>query len=219
MGLDAAVWDRRTRRLSWLGHQSTLPPPSVGCARRPPWTGQPPASWVFISVSRVVWPSDTRVSSGWLRGGESSRVALALGAEPPEDDLGLVDDEAVVVRRGQAWRGPGDTVDVRDRPTGPAHDVVVVVPDPRLVPRRRAGGLDATQQARRGERAQDVVDRLVGHRAEIGPDETDDRVRVEVGVVVHRRQHRETGTRHAQTGPAHAALEVGGRRHGCGVPR
>ena len=79
-------------------------------------------------------------------------------------------------------------------------------------------GLDAPQQARRGERPQDVVDGLVGHRAEIGPDETDDRVRVEVRVVVHRRQHRETGTRHAQTGLAHLALEVGGRGHGrqCG---
>ena len=58
-------------------------------------------------------------------------------------------------------------VDVGDGAAGPADDVVVVVAHPRLVARHGAGRLDAPHQARVGQRAQDVVDRLVGHVAEI----------------------------------------------------
>jgi hypothetical protein len=59
---------------------------------------------------------------GWISG-------LACRAQAPIDDLGLVDGEALIVRRGQT-RGVADgAVDVGDDPAGPAHDVVMVVPD------------------------------------------------------------------------------------------
>ena len=65
--------------------------------------------------------------------------APAGGAETPEDDLGLVDDEAgngPVVRGGEARRGADGTVDVGDDAARPAHDVVMVVPGPGLVAHR-----------------------------------------------------------------------------------
>ena len=66
------------------------------------------------------------------------------------------------VRQGVVADG---AVDVGDRAARPAHDVVVVVADPRLVARHRAGRLDAPHQTRAGQRPQHVVDGLVGHLA------------------------------------------------------
>ena len=78
-------------------------------------------SWL-ASRSSLSWPS----GGGW---------AQAFGAPAPVDDLGLVDLEARVVGRGQAGRVADRAVDVGDGAAGPAHDVVVVVADPRLVAR------------------------------------------------------------------------------------
>ena len=77
-------------------------------------------------------------------------MAEQAGAQPV-DDLGLVDGEAAVVRL-RASRAPvaDGAVDVGDVAAGAAHDVVVVVADPRLVARDRAGRLDAAAPGRRG---------------------------------------------------------------------
>src|SRR4051794_24363432 len=64
------------------------------------------------------------------------------GAQPPVDDLGLVDGVAVVVLGGQAGCLADGAVDVGDGAAGAAHQVVVVVADPRLVAGDRAGRLD-----------------------------------------------------------------------------
>src|SRR3954447_19531086 len=86
--------------------------------------------------------SDTSLPllSGWVvldgcRGGAAGRAG---GAHAPEDDLGLVDDVAVVVGGGQARDVPDRAVDVGDLAARAADEVVVVVADPCLVPRHRA---------------------------------------------------------------------------------
>src|ERR1700759_4433262 len=100
------------------------------------------------------WFSDMKLLSWAVSGTAGGR---AVGAQAPEDDLGLVDREPVVVGSGQAGRLPHDPVPVDDRATRPAHDVVVVVADAPFEPGRVAGGLDAGDQARRGERVQGLV--------------------------------------------------------------
>src|SRR5690606_1480731 len=149
---DAGACLRRILRLSWLGHQSRLLAPSVGWLRRPAETGQPPALFSLTSLITASWLSDT----GILPGVGGCGGGGAGGAQAPVDDLGLVDHETVVVRRGQAGCGPDRAVDVGDRAARPADDVVVVVTDPRLVASHRAGRLDAAHQPRHGKRAQDV---------------------------------------------------------------
>src|SRR4051812_8522472 len=101
MGLAWTGCLRRIRRLSCFGHQSRLPPPSVGWLSRPCATGQPPASSTFSSLTLASVLSDTGIlpgCSGTFRGGRAG------GAGAPVDDLGLVDDEPVVGRRVQAGR-------------------------------------------------------------------------------------------------------------------
>src|SRR5207248_5596142 len=175
MGLATAGCFRRIFRLSWLGHQSRLPAPSVGWLRRPAETGQPPALSLFRSPMTASGLSDTGILPGlwWCSGTGRSRAA---GAQAPIDDLGLVDREALVVGRGQAGRLADRTVDIGDGTARPAHDVMVVVPDPCLVASHGAGRLDATQQTHGGQRAQHVVNGLVGHLAEVVTHDPDDRV-------------------------------------------
>ena len=136
-----------------------------------------------------------------------------LGAQGPVGHLGLVDREAVVVGRGQARCGADCAVHVGDRTARPAHDVVVVVPHPGLVARHRARRLDAPQQTGGGQGAKHVVHGLMGHLAEILPDDADDRVRVGVRMIVHRGQHRHPRPRHPQSRPTQHALEVGRAGH------
>ena len=54
----------------------------------------------------------------------------------PEDDLGLVDDEPVVLRWLQARCGAHGAVDIHGLPATSADQVMVVVAHPRLVPSR-----------------------------------------------------------------------------------
>jgi hypothetical protein len=86
--------------------------------------------------------------------------------------------------------------------------MVVVVTDPRLVAHYGAHRLETPHQTRSSQRAQHVVDRLVGDLAEVLTHDTDDRIRVGVRMVVHRAQHRYPRTRHTQSSPAQHALEV-----------
>ena len=100
---------------------------------------------------------------------------------------------------------------------GPAHDVVVVVPDPRLVARHRAGRLDPADQPGRGEGPQHVVDGLVGHRRELGAHRADDRVGIGVRVRVHRSEHREPRSGHRRRAPQHP-LELRAGPHAAHYP-
>ena len=52
-----------------------------------------------------------------------------LGAQPPVDDLRLIDRETAVVRSGEAGSRADGAVDVGDRAAGATHEVVVVVRD------------------------------------------------------------------------------------------
>lgn len=134
-----------------------------------------------------------------------------LGASTPVDDLGFVDLVARVVGGCQAGDVADRAVDIGDGTARPADDVVVVVPDPRLVARNGARRLETPHQTRGSQRAQHVVDGLVGHLTEILTHDTDDRVRVGVRMVVHRGQHRYPRARHAESNPAQHALEVRSR--------
>src|SRR5262245_15482921 len=86
--------------------------------------------------------------SGWvvLDGCRSCGAGRAGGTQAPVDDLRLVDDEAVVVGRGQARDVSDRAVDIGDGAARAAHEVVVVVTDARLVARHRAVGLDAPRE-------------------------------------------------------------------------
>ena len=76
----------------------------------------------------------------------------------------------------------------------------MVVPDPGLVTGHRTARLDASHQTHGSERIQRVVHRLVGHVGQLDSHDAQDRVRVSVGVPVHCRKNRKTGTRDAQGG-------------------
>src|SRR5258708_228789 len=104
---------------------------------------------------------------GILPGSDGLRnsCSRAVVAQAPVDDLGLVDREAVVIGRGQAWRLADRAVDVSEGTTRPAHDVVVVIPDAPLVPGRAAGRFDAAYESRRGERVEGVIHGLKGDMA------------------------------------------------------
>src|SRR5690606_1982242 len=94
-----------------------------------------------------------------------------------------------------------------------ADEVVMVVADAGLVAGDRAHGLDASQQSRGGERAQDVVDGLVGDRSDAFAHPPEDRVRVRVRMLVHHAQHGEPLRGDPEVGVAQHALEVGEAGH------
>src|SRR4029079_33489 len=94
--------------------------------------------------------------------GAWSRLCNCLPAArttPPVNDFGLVDDVPRIVGRGQAWHGADGAVHVDRAAAGAADQMMVVVADPRLVPRRRAGGLDTAEQTHVDQHADGVVDR------------------------------------------------------------
>ena len=118
-------------------------------------------------------------------------AADALGAAAPVDDLGLVDLVARVVGGGEARRVADRAVDVDHPAAGAADQVVVVVADAVLVAGRRAGRLDAPEEALVGEDAEGVVHGLAGDGAELDaarPRRCRRRCR---GAARHRPQHRE----------------------------
>jgi len=130
------------------------------------------------------------------------------------DDVGFVNPEALRLSWLQAGRVTRGAFDIGDGAAAAADHVVVVVTGLRFVPGDRTGRLDLPEQSGFGERAQTVVDRLVGDLAEVRPDCRDDRVRIGVGILVYCAQHGDPGTGYAQVGPAQFALEFRGHRHG-----
>src|SRR5438477_10260971 len=184
MGFETAGFLARIFRLSRRGHHSLLASPAVGCTR-PGRTGHSP-SGVGPSATTGSWFSDMRILPFFRIGGSrypGTGGSGAVGAQAPVDDLGLVDREAVVVGRGQAGRLADRAVDVGDDTAGPAHDVVMIVPDAPLEPGRGAGRLDAAHESRRGERVEGVIHSLEGDMADAIAHPGGDRLDAEVVTV------------------------------------
>ncbi len=84
-----------------------------------------------------------------------------------------------------------DAVDVGDAAADAAHDVVVVVGDPRFVARGAAGRFDAAREAGGAEHGERVVDGLLGDGADPGSHAVNDLLDGEMAAFVA--QHREDG--------------------------
>ncbi len=95
--------------------------------------------------------------------------------------------------------------------------MVMIVADPRFVPRDRAGGLDPSDQTGGGQSRQHVVDGLPGHFGKIGANRTEDRLRVGMGVGVYRIQHRKPGTGHPKISRAQLLRVIRRRGHGTNI--
>ena len=117
------------------------------------WPGAPP-------------PPARRARSGSVR---SRRGGLTAGAEPPEGHLGLVDREAVALRRPQARGLADDAIDVLGGVAHAADEVVVVVADARLVAHGATGGGDAPGEPGAVQRLADVVGRWVEREVSRSP--------------------------------------------------
>lgn len=87
-------------------------------------------------------------------------VVGAVGADPPIGHLRRRHRKAVGNARGETRRVPDSTVDVLDGATARAHEVVMVVADAKFKHHRVPGRFDPAHQARSGEVAESVVDRL-----------------------------------------------------------
>ena len=129
------------------------------------------------------------------------------------DDLGFVQDVAVIVCRGEAWCGADGASDVFDGTARAADEMVVVVADARFVPCDGSRWVDAPDQAGVAQHPQAVVDGLVGDLAEVRSHEIDDRTGVGVGVFVDCREYGDPRPRDPQGGPAELSLEFGVQHH------
>src|SRR5437660_11848737 len=115
MGFDTAGFLARILRLSRFGHHSLLASPAVGCTR-PGRTGHSALSGVGPSATTGSWFSDMRILPFFRTGGSrypGTGGSGTVGAQAPVDDYGLVDREAVVVRRRHAGALGARAVDVR----------------------------------------------------------------------------------------------------------
>src|ERR1700761_2727648 len=101
---------------------------------------------------------------------------LARGAQAPECDYGFVDRKAVALSWLQAGGRTNDTVDIRHCPATPAREVVVVVANPVLVPRRSRAKINLAQQADFGKSAESFIYRLEGDVADTPPSQPGDLV-------------------------------------------
>jgi hypothetical protein len=142
----------------------------------------------------------------------SSPKVLAFVAEAPEGDLGRMNFEPRGVRGGQARRRPNDAIDVFDATAALAHQVVVVVIDTPLVPRRGPGRLDAAHQARGVERIEHTVNRLHGSAGKRGSNRIEDLVGVGVTPGLQREKDSETLCGHSKTRAVQECTEVVGHR-------
>ena len=96
---------------------------------------------------------------------------MAVGAAPPVGDFGFVDLVALVVARSET-RGVADgAVHVDHAAADSTDQVMVVVADSILEAGRRAGRLDAADQAFGDQDVQRVVHRLEGNGPDLGADD------------------------------------------------
>ena len=104
-----------------------------------------------------------------------------------------------MIRGLQAWAAPHRAVDIDRAPAMAADEVVVVVIDPLFVASRRAGRLDAADEAFVGQGTEGVVHRLTRDGTDISPHELLDLVRRAVRPARHRPQDGQTLSRHLNT--------------------
>ena len=108
----------------------------------------------------------------------------------------------MVVGRVEAWRLADRAGDVTDDTAGPAHDMVVVVPDAALETGRAAGRLEAAYESGRGERVERVIDGLKRDMAYAIAHSGGDRLDAKVVAVPDGVEQGDAGGRHSQTGTA-----------------
>ena len=99
-----------------------------------------------------------RIACSWICTDSLRRPTVA--AEPPEDDLGLVDDEAGRVRGLRQGAAPTAQSTSATAPHERQTRWWWLSPDPQLEQRGRAGGLDAAGEAPGDQRLEHPVDRL-----------------------------------------------------------
>src|SRR6185312_15868069 len=102
----------------------------------------------------------------------------------------------------QAGRLADRAVDVSDDAARPAHNVVMIVADAPLEPRRAAGGLDAADELGRGERVQGVIDGLQGDMTETVAHLRGDGLDAEMVAGPDGLEQRDAGRRYPQAGTA-----------------
>lgn len=90
-----------------------------------------------------------------------------------------------MVRRDEAWCLPDGAVDIGDDPAGAAYDVVVIVADPGLIASDVTRRLNAPHQARSGQGAKNVVDRLTRDVRQAGTNRADNGLGVGMGARAH----------------------------------
>ena len=170
--------------------------------------------WVLALAAGVRHVGGSPLCCGLVRAAGSLDGRLgryALGASAPVDDLGLVDLVARVVGGREARRVADRAVDVDHLAAGAADQVVVVVAHAVLVAGRASRRAGCAGEALVGEGAEDVVDGLAGHGADLGPHRLVDVVGRAVGPVGHRPQHGQPLGRHVQPVPTEQRL--GGLGH------
>jgi hypothetical protein len=124
-------------------------------------------------------------------------LGLAIGAEAPVNDFGLLNRETVRLERIHAGSAAFGTVDVVEAPASPADEVVVIV-HPTLVKGRGLGGLDPADEAVGGQGVEGVVNGLPGNRAEILAHDREDLIRAGMRVAGDRALHGETLSRYLE---------------------
>jgi hypothetical protein len=124
--------------------------------------------------------------------------ARAVGAQAPEGHFGLFDEESGIMRGNQARSVTDRAVDIDDETARTAHQVVMVVPDPPLVPCNRTGRLDAAEEPDLGEGVERIVDGLMRDRRKRPTDRADDGLGVGMRMILHGLEHRSPLLRHTQ---------------------
>ena len=107
----------------------------------------------------------------------------------PEDDLGLIDREAVIIGRGQTWRRTDRAVDIEHHAAAAADQVMMIVSYAILVAGRGSRGLNPADEVLLHQDAQRIVDRLARNRPENRADIVHHFVRRGVGMRRHRPQN------------------------------
>ena len=111
--------------------------------------------------------------------------APAVGASTPVRDFRLVYLIALVIDRSETRGGADRAVDVDDAAADAADQVMVVVADSIFVAGRRAGGLNAADQALGDQHAERVVHGLKRDGADLGSYDLGDGIRRDVGLTGH----------------------------------
>ncbi len=142
---------------------------------------------------------------------------MQVGHAPQNTTSASSTAKPLLIVRGKAGPVPEHAIDILGAAASPAHDVMMVIPDPALETSGMPGGLDAAQQARGRARPQHVVDGLDRHRTELCPHARANSLGGGVGGLGQPRQH--SLARHCHTQPGRAqglqrgAVRIGGSKN------